>query len=235
MVSKISKEKKEFILMGDPNSSNLLTKDNSKTKHIVQIYDTYGMTQIMKDPTRITSDTQTLTDHIVTNIPKNTAESGVVPCGVSDHDLIYIIRYTRIPKIKKEPKVLTVRTHKNLSEASLLDDLHNFPVELILESSGNPDTLWLTWKSFFTNIIKKYAPVQTIRVRWNSLPYVTAEVKHMMRIRDKLRGKVNKRGSVYLKQAFQQMRNKVDYSLRKLRSDYYTSKIEENKNNLRNA
>ena len=169
---------------------------------MVQIYDTYGMTQITEDPTRTTSDTQTLIDHIVTNRPKNIAEGGVIPFGISDHDLIYITRYTRIPKIKKEPKVLAVRTHKNLNEASLLDDLHNLPIKLILESSGNPDTIWLTWKSFFINIISKHAPVKTLRVRRNSLPYVTAEVKHMMRTRDKIRGKANKTGSVYLRQAF---------------------------------
>ena len=143
---------------------------------MVQIYDTYGIIQIIKDTTRTTSDTQTLIDHIVTNRPKNIAERGVIPCGISDHDLIYIIRYTRIPKIIKEPKVFTVRTHRNLSEASLLDDLHNLPIELILESSGNPDTLWLTWKSFFISIINKHAPVKALRVRGNSLPYVTAEV-----------------------------------------------------------
>ena len=44
MVSKISEEKMGFILMGDLNC-NLLMKGNSKTKHIVQIYDTYRMTQ----------------------------------------------------------------------------------------------------------------------------------------------------------------------------------------------
>ena len=47
MVSKISEEKKKFILMGDLNC-NLLIKDNSKTKHMVQIYDTYGMTQLLR-------------------------------------------------------------------------------------------------------------------------------------------------------------------------------------------
>ena len=37
------------------------------------------MAQIIKDPTRKTSDTQTLTDHIVTNRP---TEGGVIPCGI---------------------------------------------------------------------------------------------------------------------------------------------------------
>ena len=53
-------------------------------------------------------------------------------------------------------------------------------------------------------------------------------------IRDYLRGKTNKTGSKYLQQAFQHLRNKVDYILRKLKS-YYTKKIEDNKDNLRNT
>ena len=77
--------------------------------------------------------------------------------------------------------------------------------------------------------------LKQLRVRGNSLPYVAAEEEHMMRTRDKLRGKANKTGSVYLREVFQQMRNKVNYSLTKLRSDYYTRKIEENKNNLRDT
>ena len=55
----------------------------------------------------------------------------------------------------------------------------------------------------------------------------------MMRQRDYLRGKANKTGSKYLRQDFQHLRNKVDYTLRKLKSDYYTKKIEDN--NLRNT
>ena len=87
--------------MGDLKC-NLLMEDNSKTKHMVQIYDIY-ITQI-KDPIRRTPDTQTLIDHIVTNRPKTIEESRVIPCGISDHDLIYIIRYGKPPKIKKEPE-----------------------------------------------------------------------------------------------------------------------------------
>ena len=76
---------------------------------------------------------------------------------------------------------------------------------------------------------------QTLRVRGNNLPYVTAEVKSFMRQRDYLRGKANKTGSKYLRQAYQQLRNKADYTLRKLKSDYYTKKIEKSKGNLKNT
>ena len=72
----------------------------SRTKHLVQIYNTYGLQQIIKEATRTTLDTQTLIDHIVTNKPDKVADSGVIPCGISDHDLIYIIRHAKLPKIK---------------------------------------------------------------------------------------------------------------------------------------
>ena len=47
----------------------------------------------------------------------------------------------------------------------------------------------------------------------------------MMRQRDYLRGKAGKTGSKYLRQAFQYLCNKVDYTLRKLKSDYYTKRL----------
>ena len=74
-----------------------------------------------------------------------------------------------------------------------------------------------------------------MRVKGNNVPCVTADVESIMRQRDYLRGKADRTGSKYLRQVFQHLRNKVDYTLRKLKSDYYTKKIEDNKDNLRNT
>ena len=48
----------------------------------------------------------------------------------------------------------------------------------------------------------------------------------MMRQRDYLRSKASNAGSKYLRQAFQHICNKVDFSLRKLKSE--VKKIEDN-------
>ena len=98
VVSGIVGNNKEFIPKDDLNC-DLLSGTASRTKHLVQIYNTYGLQQIIKEATRTTSDTQTLIDHIVTNKPDKVADSGVIPCGISDHDLIYIIRHAKLPKI----------------------------------------------------------------------------------------------------------------------------------------
>ena len=114
MVGNIVGNNKELILMGDLNC-DLLSGTASRTKHLVQIYNTYGLQQIIK-ATRTPSDTQTLIGHIVTNKQDKVADSGVIPCGISDHDVIYIIRHAKLPKITQKPRILTIRIHKNLTE-----------------------------------------------------------------------------------------------------------------------
>ena len=123
--------------MGDLNC-DLLSETISKSKHLVHIYNTYGLTQVIKEATRTKAETNALTYYIVTNKKDNIADSGIIPCGIGDHDLVYIIRQARLPKIKKDPKMVTVRSTKNLNNDTLIKDLNEFPFELIRASADNP-------------------------------------------------------------------------------------------------
>ena len=61
---------------------------------------------------------------MVTNKKDNVADSGIIPCCIGDHDLVYIIRHARHPKIKKVPKIVTVRSTKNFINDTLVKDLN---------------------------------------------------------------------------------------------------------------
>ena len=100
-------EKKEFILLGDLNC-DLLSETISKSKHLVHIsgYNTYGLTQVIKEATRTTAETNPLTYYIATNKKDNVADSGIIDCGIGDHDLVYIVRHARLPKVKKDPNIV---------------------------------------------------------------------------------------------------------------------------------
>ena len=67
-VDKIISEDKEFILMGDMNCNMLAKPLDNTTKHIKRIYDAFGLTLLSKEPTRSTSNTQTLIDHVITTV-----------------------------------------------------------------------------------------------------------------------------------------------------------------------
>ena len=60
-------------------------------------------------------------------------------------------------------------------------------------------------------------------------------MRRLIRTRDRLKKKANQSGSKYLHQAFQQIRNKVTYGIRKLRSDYYSKKIKESIGDIRST
>ena len=78
---------------------------NKEIPHLTRSYSefcfTHSLEQIVTRPTRITDQTATLIDHILTNSPDKVSQSGVIDLGLSDHDLIYFTRKTSLPKSHK--------------------------------------------------------------------------------------------------------------------------------------
>ena len=93
--------------------------------------------------------------------------------------------------------------------------------------------MWLIWKTWYLEVLNRHAPASDMKIKGNNLPYITMEVRQMIRQRDYLRKKANKTGSPILRQAFQQIRNKVTYKIRSLRAEYFSKSIETNKDDLR--
>ena len=80
------------------------------------------MEQIIRRSTRITDQTATLIDHILTNSPDKVSQSGVIDLGLSDHDLIYCTRKTSLPKSHKHNEIF-VRSLKRYSVEKFLEIL----------------------------------------------------------------------------------------------------------------
>ena len=70
------RENKEMIILGDTNcdfSSKVADEYSSSlnnTAHLAEIYDLFGLTQMIGEPTRVTLNSSTLIDHIATNKPE---------------------------------------------------------------------------------------------------------------------------------------------------------------------
>ena len=76
------------------SNCNLLSQTfDHKAEHLKFITETYQYIQFIDQPTRITSSTRTLIDHIFTtnNKPTIITNHGVLHVGISDHSLIYAI------------------------------------------------------------------------------------------------------------------------------------------------
>ena len=164
---------------------------------------------MINEATRITSDTKTLIDHVSTNKPDCVSSSGIISCGISDHEAVYLVRSMRMPKIRRDPKTVTVRKCRRFDLDAFKSDLQGVHFDEIKSLSSNPNGMWLIWKTLFSDVLNKHAPVTNIKVKGNSLPYITAEVRQLARQRDYLRKKANKTGSKYLDKLFNKLNTKL--------------------------
>ena len=69
-------------------------------------------------------------------------DSGVISCGISDHDIVFIERNVRAPKMKAPHKVLNVRNFKRFDNDSFRDDIQKIPMDQIRSFSGDVNMMW---------------------------------------------------------------------------------------------
>ena len=123
-------ENKEYITIGDINCNSLEPAENC-VKHMNKIYRKHNFSQQIDEPTRTTSDTSTIINHIVTNKSTCVSESGVIHCGISDHDVTLAIRRARLPKIKNQPEIIKVRKYNKFDNEAFRNDLKNMNFDQI--------------------------------------------------------------------------------------------------------
>ena len=105
----------EIYILGDFNRNVLNNKSvHSDVKSYREFYTNFGLKQLMKVPTRVTSSSSRIIEHILASFPKRVTQSGVTDIGLSDHQLIYCTRKTS--KIKrgshKQMKFHSFKHHK---------------------------------------------------------------------------------------------------------------------------
>ena len=99
----------------------LAISPTNETRHLIELCDLYQYTQLIKEPTRATSSSQSLIDLFLTNEPEKFGTSGVSHIGFSDHSLIYVSRKLTCPR--SFPRIIESRQYKNFMPDYFLDDI----------------------------------------------------------------------------------------------------------------
>ena len=73
----------------------------------------FGLTQIIKSPTRIICSSISLIDHISLSLPERISQEGAINLGLSDHQLIYCTRKISTIKTRGVHKKIKFRSLKN--------------------------------------------------------------------------------------------------------------------------
>ena len=128
-------DKQECYLLRDLNINLLLDKREifsnksykkngqnlpSLTKGYLDFCFSFFLEQLISIPTRVTSKTAILIDHVLTNSSQKVTQSGVIELGKSDHDYVHCIRKTPSLKLNKQNDIF-IRAMKNYTKEKLLE------------------------------------------------------------------------------------------------------------------
>ena len=202
----LDNERKELILVGDLNCDFINNAANNQTKQLIDLINAFQLTQLIKEPTRITDTTATLLDVAIVSKPDNICRSGVLHIGISDHSLIYVCR--KISFVKKEIKTVNVRNYRNFNQQHFNDDLFHH-LTLLYWEINDRNILWNNFEKTFNYVSDTHAPLRNKRVRSQKTPWLTDTIKLDMNRRDYLKKKALKNNYLWYHNAYKALRNKT--------------------------
>ena len=227
LLEKCHNENKRFILLGDFNID--LVSTVCQRNSWINTFQNYNLTQIIKEPTRITSESKTLIDHIYVSDDVNVSNSGVLSWSVSDHNPVYItVKKSNCMKncngIGNDHKTISYRKYTDLDIHSIgVDMLHRLSC-ITTKNNMNIDKTTNSWTLEIGSILDQYCPKVTKRIKRDFQPaWLNPEIRKLMKQRDLC--KSNKSDDNY-----KTLRNKCKKKIKEAKSNHYVNLIETNKN-----
>ena len=179
----------DVITLGDLNCH--LLQDKAESRAINDFCSTFNLTQLIKKPTRVTENGESLIDVVMTTNEKLIASNDVLMSTISDHNLLYISLKLKKPRIK--PSYVTIRGYTNYSADNFLRDLSYTPFHIISLFDEFNDQVDV-FNELFLEVLNQHAPIKRVKIKSKPNPFITPEIRQLMRTRDqwrKLEGKTN--------------------------------------------
>ena len=218
-----SLQKQSVVLVGDLNMDRLRPNER-EGKILIDMEEVNNLQCMISEPTRITPNSQTLLDVILTTTPELFGKCGTYDPEISDHRLVYGVMTEKVRKHR--PKIITFRSVKNTDHKHLNQDLLDAPWH-VAEMFSDIDDKYDYWNGLFDIIVNEHAPIKTKRVREKDLPYMTMEWKKAIRNKRKYAVQFAKNRTQENFELKKKYRNIASKERRKAISAYWHKKSEE--------
>ncbi|XP_072017060.1 uncharacterized protein [Amphiura filiformis] len=219
----------EMIIMGDINI-DCFKKEVSLFKDYLHILNLFDLRQLITTATRITDTTSTCIDHILTNNPEKMCQSGTISIGLSDHLLIFCTRKAVRGQVGQH-RVINIRSTKNYSKDIFLSKLSSINWSSVYKCT-DVNHAWDLFSTILLKIIDDIAPMKQIRLKSRTEPWMDDTILDSIRTRDQLLYDFKEdRSNADLYKQYCKVRNKIQRDIKRAKAEYFSSKIDEHKNN----
>jgi exonuclease III len=224
ILSKLNIENKECIVLGDMNI-NYLNNSPHALKDSISLQ---GFQQLITKPTRVTKDSETLIDVILSNRPEMLCNASVLLSTLSDHDVISVKR--KVNNVKWMDITIQCRDYSKYNHEIVKDEISAVVWDEVLQTNDT-NTAWIMLKNILSNTIDKHAPQIHKRVKGKRSPWINRDLKKEMNKRDAFHRRFRKSKAENDHAIYKQQRNRTNILIRKAKRNYNKNLLRESAKN----
>lgn len=216
----VSENKYTLYMAGDVNI-NLLSHSPAATE-LNLLFDTFGLVNVIKIPTRLTECSSSLLDVFVTNINENAVASGVLSHDISDHLPIYAFVNTH-RRIKQQSVHCSFQSITKAALANFRNDLQHVDWSPVLAKQC-VNAAYDEFLCKFKYIYDANFPLRTYKVKRRiRKPWVTHELLKLISEKNNLYNSFIKSRDPNVLKHYKICRNYVSKEVKRAKVAYYSS------------
>lgn len=220
----------EVVVLGDFNINYLASKKSTgevlQLRKLQRFANVHYLDQLICTPTRVTESSKSIIDLLFVNNSNRITSSGVISTSLSDHNLIFCIIKSGVPKAP--PRIIEGRSYRNYNKDSFLEDLRNIDWNSATENN-DVDLAIHSWTDSFTSIADIHAPTKKFRVKGIQTPWMNPDLSKAMSNRDYYHQLAMKTNSIDHWKKYRQLKSSVKKQVKLCKSSYYKDLITRNK------
>ena len=187
-----------------------------------------NLSQLIKEPTRVTSQSSSLINVILASNTDLVVKGGVEMTHISDHYLVYSILKLKLSK--SSPNYVLATSLKNYSPEQFKSDLAQIIwEENLIHNDVNKQTENFNHK--FLSVLNTHAPVKTIKIKRRLCPFVNKKIVDIMKKRNTFHKIARQIGCALDWDRYSQCKNQVKDKLNEAERKFVHKKIHNSNNN----
>ena len=202
-------------MIGDLNMDLLSNKGDK----LISLMNNFNFVSYQNKPTHFNKSSNTCLDIIFSNAHDIVNSSDNIHCPYSDHSFVVLILDTKPSKFS--PAIIDSRAITADKLEKINDELLQVPFST-LDGVDDVDDKFFLFKKLILDVIDSVAPVKSIRIKQNNLPWVDNEMKKHFLERDRLHAlacSFDKSHTIW--DTFRKLRNSCKSLLRKKNERFF--------------
>lgn len=187
LMENLWRKRSNIVLLGDFNVNLLPSTTNSGDlllkRYFIQLLSKFNLKNVITVPRRISGNSSTLIYLIITSISHKLLHHGACNLVISDHHLIYAT--IKLRRSYQKPAFRLIGDFKNVNITALKHEFGTAPWNICDIFDDIDDSVW-AWETLCNYIINYHIPIRKVKIRSNSLPWMTSSLRKEMNKRYKL-------------------------------------------------